>query len=949
MLASDHCVKLLSGNEHLILTVAHNACSSHLKRLKSVVTRRVWAERAAAPVYSRYLQSLIGLMVCCERGGLAMDNSAGDSTIFEQLPEAGVDEWQAWRGSLSVASIDDALFNKKGKKSGQIRSLNDSGEGSPFLNVGDAVVRGPDYDESDEEDGRAPLREKKAKSAREVESVMKGLVDNLAGEEKEEEKSINTIAVGTVTAVTSFEGVPGAGRRVKWSKTGIEKTYRWNFGGKYDIASVSVNEEETVVHRRYMFPESGESIAARGGFGAESEWGIVLRVGHECALLEMPHFGAGVLCSVEKDSEGLTLKEQSLVWGDANNGWIERFGVPHYIPNTVIKLSKNKGFGSERMEGVSTFSPKELRSSEGKTVVVASDWRVDLLAGETSMLEFDPAYTANTLALSKDRLSVWCTSSEVRGMAWSTVGYCTGRHYWECKIEGGEPGSVCVGVAARPLQRESMNRWNGHTFVNFRATASGGAERIYGQHFNAGDVIGVLLDCDAGRLSFFLDGLKFGEHILRDLGVAFEGVSPQGYVDSGLGVGGLGQGAPFVGDGGRRGGNGGGKVMLSALFPVVGLKNVGDRVTFTRKHCSSLGEGRHPVRLVNDLLSSSRLVTGVTPPEFAEESKKIFEKWREGGSVVVRTRGDMSLKLSTKVSRRRSACRAHPFLTNTPSLSLLRSQVRDMVDACVRLGVSELLLAGDRIKLKRSNGRPLELEEIAEITGVHDNMLYYTLISQKGEGGSLSEGGGRAWCMNQCDTMAGSFEMYKRKHEWSMDYVLELSKEFAGGMMKVVYDAVVRSDLELDGVSDQIGSIPKGDASVKFLERRRNSCNVVRLKVEIGEGETGWISERIRGGEEELIGEVIVEGGVEGRTVEGIVNGVMRRLKNDGFAGEAGGEMGIEVRELEWAKLVGVSVVDDLNEALVAAINEWHKGRGGEICEVDGRSVDFCDAVCAFR
>ena len=272
-----------------------------------------------------------------------------------------------------------------------------------------------------------------------------------------------------------------------------------------------------------------------------------------------------------------------------------------------------------------------------------------------------------------------------------------------------------------------------------------------------------------------------------------------------------------------------------------------------------------------------------------------------------------------------------------------------MVDACVRLGVSELLLAGDRIKLKRSNGRPLELEEVAEITGVHDNMLYYTLISQKGEGGSLSEGGGRAWCMNQCDTMAGSFEMYKRKHEWSMDYVLELSKEFAGGMMKVVYDAVVRSDLELDGVSDQIGSIPKGDASVKFLERRRNSCNVVRLKVEIGEGETGWISERIRGGEEELIGEVIVEGGVEGRTVEGIVNGVMRRLKNDGFAGEAGGEMGIEVRELEGAKLVGVSVVDDLNEALVAAINEWHKGRGGEICEVDGRSVDFCDAVCAFR
>jgi len=43
-------------------------------------------------------------------------------------------------------------------------------------------------------------------------------------------------------------------------------------------------------------------------------------------------------------------------------------------------------------------------------------------------------------------------------------------------------------------------------FVNFRATYSSGAERVYGAHCHAGDTVGVLLDCDAGRINFFVDG-----------------------------------------------------------------------------------------------------------------------------------------------------------------------------------------------------------------------------------------------------------------------------------------------------------------------------------------------------------------------------------------------------------------------------------------------------------
>ena len=106
-------------------------------------------------------------------------------------------------------------------------------------------------------------------------------------------------------------------------------------------------------------------------------------------------------------------------------------------------------------------------------------------------------------------------------------------------------------------------------FVNFRATYSSGAERVYGAHCHAGDTVGVLLDCDAGRINYFVDGLvilllhfsegmrkcfiltstlsvfccsvKYGEHILNDLGCAFENVSPFGFNADGCGSGGAGQ------------------------------------------------------------------------------------------------------------------------------------------------------------------------------------------------------------------------------------------------------------------------------------------------------------------------------------------------------------------------------------------------------------------------
>ncbi len=204
-------------------------------------------------------------------------------------------------------------------------------------------------------------------------------------------------------------------------------------------------------------------------------------------------------------------------------------------------------------------------------------------------IHFDKTFHASSLSLSRDGRTVTCTKPDGRGTAFASVGFTKGVHYWEVKLEQADIGSVFIGVAEKPVGPSSaspssfglegqprLNRWLGWGFVNFRATYTTGAERVYGAHCHGGDTVGVLLDCDSGRISFFFDGVKYGEHILNDLGCAFENLSPFGFNADGCGSGGAGQGAPSSVEGGRGGRYpGNGAVCPNALWPVIGLRNPG--------------------------------------------------------------------------------------------------------------------------------------------------------------------------------------------------------------------------------------------------------------------------------------------------------------------------------------------------------------------------------------
>ena len=736
-------------------------------------------------------------------------------------------------------------------------------------------------------------------------------------EEKKKKKKVPSpkLPLGTVLSIEPWNGIPAMARRVRWLLTGKEGVYRYGGdGGRYDICHVEVNEKTTRVRKRHPLPESAEQCAARHGFGIGKNFNILLRLRraasvdaeslrHRQGIVEWPDFGAGILvdCTFYPDGS-VALLEQELLFGSKDSGWEARFGQPSYVPGTVVRLSPTRPADKtgqaevdcqspyqslyEELRGSGSFLVEHLRNREdGNRLQVTHG--INFVRGITACtvrkfepplvpsplpppIYFDRDYHASSLSISRDGRTVSCVSSDGRGTAFASIGFTKGLHYWEVKLEHADIGSVFIGVAEKPsgsggsgssIGYETpprLNRWHGWGFVNFRATYTAGAERVYGAHCHAGDTVGVLLDCDAGRVSFFFDGLKYGEHILNDLGCAFENLSPFGFNVDGCGSGGAGQGAPSGIEGGRSGRYPAqGAVRPKALWPVIGLRNHGDRVTLSSKWMTGYGvDGVTTVRNIlamdeilscysmpvdrNDISGAMDEKTPFFPSWFMREAFSEFRMWQSGTWCRALSRG------------------SGPFRLGTVGLDVqLDSSPIACASASALLGLRHALLAGDRVRLKRSAGRVLELAEEALVLGAFQGRLYYRIISQKSEGGSLTEGGGRAWCWDESEVVDGLEHVTPAK---GLGVELPLLDRFcctSNGGLRIIYEggAVVRSDLEIFDGSVNLGSIPAKTVIPQkdVLERRVNSCGVVRYRVRYDSVGLGWISSRIRGGNEEAI------------------------------------------------------------------------------------------------
>ena len=167
---------------------------------------------------------------------------------------------------------------------------------------------------------------------------------------------------------------------------------------------------------------------------------------------------------------------------------------------------------------------------------------------------------------------------------------------------------------------------------------------------------------------------------------------------------------------------------------------------------------------------SSSLSTRISfPPWFVEESFLEYKRWHDSRWLRTSTRGSGPCKLSSNgldvdLDTRPLSCAA----------------------ACANIGLPIALLPGDKVDVKRSAGRLLELQEEAVVLGAYQGQLWYRLISQKSEGGSLMEGGGRAWFWDESDAVDGGLKLIGEGKGRSIE--LPKIKRFKpSGGLKIVY------------------------------------------------------------------------------------------------------------------------------------------------------------------
>ena len=326
-----------------------------------------------------------------------------------------------------------------------------------------------------------------------------------------------------------------------------------------------------------------------------------------------------------------------------------------------------------------------------------------------------------------------------------------------------------------------------------------------------------------------MDGLKYGEHSITDLGVAFDCLRNCD------------------------------KAKPRTYYPIVGLFSSQDRVTLTTRWLSSMG-----TRCADEL-------------DYVDKTWNLLNSW----SLERKTHNQpASMHLwvyrdawrnwlqwqACKKSRVRTRCKSVPVdIDVTP---------RACTAASVRLGLKKAMYRGDRFSFVRSQGRTLDMKEDAVVLGAYRGELWYRLDTQQGDAqGSgpergpqeLIESGSVAWCLAQADVEdvvinprpaneSASAKALKSGVIPEAVRSIELARTPAhqGGLLYVTCEAgsVMRDGIEIDAANEQC-RIPAG-TRLLAIERRRNSSNITRLKV-IYEGQIGWISERMRGGTEDMM------------------------------------------------------------------------------------------------
>jgi hypothetical protein len=143
---------------------------------------------------------------------------------------------------------------------------------------------------------------------------------------------------------------------------------------------------------------------------------------------------------------------------------------------------------------------------------------------------WNPSDKEASLILSNGNLTVTQPGSSGWRSVRSTESVSSGKHYWEIEIDDAQGGDTLVGVGTSSFSLSSYvgSDANSYGWYGSGTKYTGASSYPYAPTYTTGDIVGIALDLDNGKIWFSKNGSWTGDPV-AGTGEAFSGLSGEFY------------------------------------------------------------------------------------------------------------------------------------------------------------------------------------------------------------------------------------------------------------------------------------------------------------------------------------------------------------------------------------------------------------------------------------